>query len=120
MQIPRSRHLLDDLQEGLRILKAEAASWFAQGTEQVSLLKYKIQLKKLDYHLQACYRDIGEKIFLKMSAARDEGLPSEPSEVEEKELTSGHELRQLFDAVASLEQEKKELLDEMEEIKIWP
>ena len=116
MPIPRSRHLLDDLREGLRILKEEAVSWLVHSTEEVSLLKYKIQVKKLDHQIQVCYREIGERSFLKLSAAGGKGLNSDTAEMEE-ELTSDKKLRQLFDDVASLEQEKKDLLEEMEEMR---
>jgi hypothetical protein len=107
---------LDDLREGLRILKEEAVSWFVHSTDQASLLKYKIQLNKLDHQLQGRYREIGERLFLKLSAGGEKILTSEPAEMEE-ELTSDKELRRLFDAVANLEQEKKELLEEMEEMR---
>jgi hypothetical protein len=104
---------LDDLREGLRILKEGVVSLFVQGTEQASLLKYKVQLTKLDHQLQDCYRGIGERVFLKLSAS-DDKMP--PIELEETELIADKELRQLFKTAASLEQEKEELLDEMKEM----
>src|SRR3990172_1111094 len=95
-----TRQLWEDLYEGLRILKTNALSLFVKGTEQAGLLNYKIRLAQLDQQLQNSYRDIGERLFLKLSSQQDK-------KVEDLDLTSDEELQQLLGIVARLEQEKK-------------
>jgi hypothetical protein len=110
MRIFITRQHWEDLCEGLRILKAGALSLFVEGAEQASLLNYKIQLVQLDHQLQDSYRDIGEKLFLKLSSQQDETT-------ENLDLTSDEKLQQLFGTVARLEQKKKMLLEEMDELR---
>lgn len=105
-----TRQLWEDLCEGLRILKANALSFFVKGAEQASLLNYKIHLAQLDHQLQDSYRDIGERLFLKLSSQQDK-------KAEDLDLTSDEELQQILGTVTRLEQEKKMLLEEMEEIR---
>jgi len=106
-----TRQVWEDLCEGVRILKAGALSLFIQSAEQASLLNYKIQLGHLDHQLQESYRDLGESLFLKLSGQQDKTAQT-------LDLTSDDVIRRLFETVARLEQNKKVLLEEMDELKI--
>jgi len=110
MRIFATRQLWEDLCEGLRTLRTNALSLFVKGAEQASLLNHKIHLAQLDQQLQDSYRDIGERLFLKLSSQQGK-------KIEDLDLTSDEELQQLLGTVARLEQEKKILLGEMEELR---
>ena len=109
MKTPASRNFWQDLRIGLRTLKVGVLSFLVQGTEQASLWKYKIQLAQMDHQLQDCYRDIGERVISKLSDHADRSL-------EESEFNSDRRLQELLKTAARLEQEKKKLLEEMEEM----
>jgi hypothetical protein len=106
----RTRQVWEDLCEGVRILKTGALSLFIESTEQASLLNYKIQLGNLDHQLQESYRDLGERLFLKLSGQQD-------MTAQTLDLTSDELIQRLFETVARLEQNRKVLLEEMDELK---
>jgi hypothetical protein len=105
----RTRQVWDDLCEGVRILKTGALSLFIESTEQASLLNYKIQLGNLDHQLQESYRDLGERLFLKLSGQEEIN--------QTLDLTSDELIQRLFQNVARIEQNRKVLLEEMDELK---
>jgi hypothetical protein len=105
-----TKQLWEDLCEGARILKEGALSLFVKGAGQASLLNYKIQLAQLDHQIQGNYRDLGERLFLKLSSQQDKTTES-------LDLASDEQLQQIFGAVAELKQKKIMLLEEMDELK---
>jgi hypothetical protein len=104
-----TRQIWEDVCEGARILKNGALSLFLQSAEQASLLNYRIELSKLDRQLQDGYRDLGERLFLRLS-----GQQSETGQI--SDLASDEVTRQLFETVERLEERKKMLLEEMDEL----
>ena len=105
-----TRQVWEDLCEGVRILKVGVLSLFIESAEQASLLNYKIQLGNLDHQLQESYRDLGERLFLKLSGQED-------NTAQTLDLTTDDVIRRLFETLARLEQNRKVLLEEMDELK---
>jgi hypothetical protein len=91
-------------------LKTGFLSLLLESAEQASLLNYKIQLAKLDRQLQDSYRDLGERLFLKLSSQQD-------GRIHNLSFSSDEVTQQLFEAVERLEQKKKLLLEEMDELR---